>query len=555
MIRAAVLTLLVLVFCGLALLPVEAQAPQEQPTAFEMFGALNEWRLEQNLAPFRYNATLEALAWFQLEHILALPDIPPNIHDGILQEGPRDRALWPPFEWPYYDIPARLNLVEIIVAQKTVQQGIDWWKHSDIHRRAATNPNYREVGVAALPYPNGTVFVAVLGGRPDVLPATIHPDREALYLTRESFWGATAGNGYLVNITDVRLLDSDETPLTDWQPWRATLPMPEVSGDHLYVEYTDGDLTVQTEVNLERDVFLLPGYEEELAPFSTMSASAMGLLVAEATETQGEIGGAELTLTVNGAESLLFEVETAGTLFLDDFQIFALLADVPTVVWPFAEAFDSVQYAGPGSCFIYAVEGTALDLPESCTGLVVAKQIPPEDVFWIDTAWEVQAPMFVLNMRGGLLANCRDAAAACTFHLDAAPIPAGFGGEVAQPVSREIWLVYSPRSLAVINSGGQFLNLYGLTLQQGSSQVDATDWRQSNPSADLGYFPANDCLQVGVLGRGSPVKPAECHIRHAWFSVNPSQAFWEEGEFEVLFNGAPVTTCQASAGKCVFQLP
>jgi hypothetical protein len=549
------LTVLILLN-GMPLQPAAAQGtPVHQPTAFEMFAAMNAWRLEQNLAPFRYNATLEALAWLQLEHVLALPDIPSNIHDGILGEGPRDRALWEPNAWPYYDIPARLDLVEIIVAQKTVQQGIDWWKHSDIHRRAATNPNYREMGVAALPYVDGTVFVAVLGGRPDVLPVTIHPDREHLYLTKESFWGATANRGYIVDASRVRLLDTDRNVLSVWQRWQPILPMPQVSGDRMYVEYSDGSHTVTTEVDLQRDVFLLPDYVDELRPFSTMSAQAMDPVPGEPQEPPVEITGAELALTTNGQDSLVISVKADGPLFLKDFQIFALLPDAPTAVVPFSEAFDGAQFATPNACFILAVEGTSLDVPEHCTGLVVVKHVAPQDAFWYLPDREMPAPMFVLNMSGGLLANCRDHNEKCTFPVEAAAAPAGVGGGEFVRISNEIRLVYNAASLTLINNGGQPLNLYGLTMRNGNAGFLANTWNRAGLTADLGYFPADDCLQVGTLLSGTPRKHPGCNVRHGWLNVRESQAFWTQGEFEVSYSGTPLATCEASKGTCIFELP
>ncbi len=139
-------------------------------------------------------------------------------------------------------------------------------KNSPVHNAAATNPNYREVGVAALPYAYGTVFVAVLAGRPNVLPALLHPDGKTLYLTRETYSGARGG-GYLANVTGVRVLDSDgTTPLIDWQAWQPTLTLPRPSGNLITVEYTDGRQTVRTEVDRTRDIFPLPDYVDVLRP-------------------------------------------------------------------------------------------------------------------------------------------------------------------------------------------------------------------------------------------------------------------------------------------------
>ncbi|MBN1963848.1 MAG: hypothetical protein JW910_04340, partial [Anaerolineae bacterium] len=69
--------------------PARAQSDDPQPsTTFEMWAALNAWRLEQDLAPFAYNPALEAMARLQVEYLLAQPNLPENLHDGLLEENP-----------------------------------------------------------------------------------------------------------------------------------------------------------------------------------------------------------------------------------------------------------------------------------------------------------------------------------------------------------------------------------------------------------------------------------------------------------------------------------
>lgn len=527
-------------------LPFVTAQDSEQPTAFDMLAALNEWRLEEGLSPLRYNPTLEALAWLQAEYLLSLPNLPENIHDGILGEGPRERALWEPYNWPYYGIESRINLVEITVAQRTVAQGIDWWKHSDIHRQAATNPNNREVGVAALPYPYGTVFVAVLGGRPNVLPALIHPDGSTLYLTRETFWGAV-GDEYMTSITGVRLLDSDRTPLTDWQRWRATLPMPEVSGDRLFVEYTDGDRTITTEVSLQDDVFPLPEYVDALVAL-TPTPEASTILTSEAAAQN--VNAVDVRLT-GSPDMLMLETDAPASLYLSDFRIFALLAEAPPSVTIFSEAFGGSRFAGPQSCYVFLAAGTAFELPDSCAGLVVLNEVPADAVFWYDSAQGVPSHLFVLSDRGRLLADCPADAGDCTFRVKAAPLGAGDG---AAPITRELRLLYDSSSLAVLNNSGQHLNLFGLSMTDGTTTLDMTAWRTGASTASLGAFPTGGCLQVWEYGFPRQPKPPGCDVRHSWITVPPGDGFWVN-TFEVYYKGQLLATCEADAGECVFELP
>lgn len=525
-----------------AVLPVLAQggsATTTQPTAAGMFAALNEWRLSQGLAPFKYNPTLEALAMLQLQYILSKPDIPKNIHDGILGEGVRDRGLWEPFSWPYYDVPERIDLVEITVAQRTIRQGITWWKNSPIHNEAATNPYYREAGVAALPYKYGTVFVAVLGGRPDVLPALVHPDGETLYLTQEHFW--TQSPTSIGFVRRVRLLDSDRTPLGDWQPWQATLDMPEVSGTILYVEYSDGNRIVTTEVNLNTDVISLPGYP---AP----GASTLPVAATEITPPESAL----ITLLEASADQFVVQATVSEPVYLADFHIFSLVREQNPVDKTFSQAFPGQNYAAPDSCFVLRIEGSRAALPEGCSGPVLTFPVLEKDAFWYDPAREDRAMMFILSQRGRLLADCQEAAADCVFSVAASTTAAG---EAEQEVTRTIELIYSPLSFTLVNRGGQPLNLLGLTFANETGRLPIGVWNIATSSAPLGFFPADDCLQTWGFNDPKQPKPGSCGVRHAWVTVTDSQKVWLEGTFDVIYNGATLATCEASANQCVFELP
>ncbi len=537
------------ILAGFALSTARAQGPQaHQPTALDMLAALNAWRLEENLAPFRPNRTLEALAMLQARYLLAQPDIPENLHDGITGERPRVRALWPPFSWPYYDIQERINLTEIIVAQHTVEEGIEWWKNSPIHRRAATNPNYREAGVAALPYPYGTLFVAVLGGRPDVFPALIHPDGQTLYLTRETFWGAT-GDAYLTDITRVRLLDADGAALTGWQRWQPTLPIPAIDGEVFYVEYSDGRRSVRTEVNVERDVFPLPGYLEALAAASSAPEAETALVAASQVPA-----GANVRLVAAGPEMLALRVDTTAPLWLSNFQVFALTLEAGSPVSVFEEAFGST-YAAPGSCFIYVVQGAPLELPATCTGQVVIRQTAPEERFWYDPAREARSGLFMLSGRGRLLANCMEPEAECSFYVAAASPPSAAGGGGPAIISRRITLLYNPNSFTLVNSSGQNLDLSGLRMTDGTRTFSALTWNSVMRGASLWWFPTGDCLQVWEFGASTQPKPSTCAARQGWTTVQAGQVFWRGSTFQVINNGQVVTDCEVAAGQCTFELP
>ncbi len=557
--RIVVLLLVVLLLIPSAPPPVLAQT-QSRTTAYDMLAALNAWRLEQGLWPLRPNPTLEALAWLQLDYLLAQPSLPARelLHDGLTGEKPHDRALWPPYNWPYYTIPARVSLEEITVAQRTVERGITWWKNSPVHNAAATNPNYREVGVAALPYPYGTVFVAVLAGRPNVLPALLHPDGKTLYLTRDTYSGARGG-GYLANVTGVRVLDSDgTTPLIDWRSWQATLTLPSPSGNLIYVEYTDGRQTVRTEVDRTRDIFPLPDFVDALRPTGAgmTGATSTPVLTAGVAGNRVAAAGAELSLS---PDALLLRILATGPIYLSDIRLFMLQAAAPPSVVLLSDLFGDARAAGPGSCFLYQVidlqvAGSRATIPASCTGLLVIQPVAPEGVFWYDSGQDRPLGLFVVSDRGRMLADCRAPDAPCLFNILAGAPPAGAVGG-ALPVTRQVRLLYDTDSFALLNIGGQRLDISGLSFTNGTQIMHANVWNTASNTASMYSFPSGDCLQVWPQNIRQQDHPSGCKVRHAWVAVRANQVFWTSGTFEVRASGVTIGTCETEAGECVVELP
>lgn len=553
--RRFVLLLLAVLLLIPAPIPPAAAQTQSRTTAYDMLAALNAWRLEQNLWPLRPNPTLEALAWLQLDYLLAQPNLPARelLHDGLTGEKPRDRALWAPYNWPYYTIPARVSLEEITVAQRTVERGITWWKNSPVHNAAATNPNYREVGVAALPYAYGTVFVAVLAGRPNVLPALLHPDGKTLYLTRETYSGARGG-GYLANVTGVRVLDSDgTTPLIDWRSWQPTLTLPRPSGNVITVEYTDGRQTVRTEVDRTRDIFPLPDYVDALRPTGAgmTGAASATILTARTAGDRVAAAGAELALS---PDSLLLRISTTGPLYLANIQFLVLQAAAPPTIVRLSDLFGDSRAAGPGSCFLYQVTGRPVTIPQGCTGQVVLQQVAPEGVFWYDSAQAQAWGLFVVSDRGKPLADCRTPGGPCLFNIPAGAAPAGAAGG-ALPVTRQVRLIYDANSFTLLNIGGQRLDISGLSFSNGTQTLHASVWNTPSNTASLYSFPSGDCLQVWPQNVRQQAHPTGCKVRHAWVAVRANQTFWTGGAFEVRASGTTIGTCQTEAGECVVDLP
>ena len=238
--------------------------------AYEIVGMLNEWRLEEGLYPLRLSDTLTDLALYQAEYVNSLSRTPNGvaIHVGRNGEGPKDRARYGRFNWPFYSLSSRIE-VEEIAAANTASSAIAFWQSSRPHRRASTKPAYREVGVAALPHPFGHLYVVVLGGRPNVLPALVNPITNQLYLTTdESIYNTD--DQWISNPTGVRFFDEAGRPLNeDFIEWEPTLEIPLTAGKRFFVLVTDGEVEVVTSVDRERDIIILPDHYpplDEIAP-------------------------------------------------------------------------------------------------------------------------------------------------------------------------------------------------------------------------------------------------------------------------------------------------
>ncbi len=251
---------------GAALVGVGAQTANDELAARWIHARLNEWRLGLDLGPLASNDTLDRMAYDQAAYLAGMRSLPGSafIHNGRQGEGPRDRAIWDTYAWPDFGIPGQVVLSEITWVGDR-QDALEFWHESRIHRETATNPWYREVGVAAVPYLNngvkGHIFVAVLGARPNVLPMLADPREGTLYLTNETFNG---GRGERIRaVQQVRLFDGDGRPLTNgWIPWAAELPIPDGAGNAISVLYSDGSHQALGRTSLANGDILLPAYEE-----------------------------------------------------------------------------------------------------------------------------------------------------------------------------------------------------------------------------------------------------------------------------------------------------
>lgn len=199
---------------------------------------LNVWRLEAGLEPVVYNPTLEAMAAAQADFLASQDTIDPdNMHHGAQGEDARERSQFPQFAWATYGHPDKFQVTEI-AAVGDVDYALSYWRTSDLHSRSVLNHNYREVGVAARKLGSQTLYIVVLGGQPNVLPALVSINGDKLYLTNER---NTWKGDWMGEAVSYRLLDDEQTAITTWQPWQLITAVPKLDSDFFYVEYEDAD--------------------------------------------------------------------------------------------------------------------------------------------------------------------------------------------------------------------------------------------------------------------------------------------------------------------------
>lgn len=214
---------------------VTAQTDSPDDTIKDLAAQINLWRLSLGLGPLVYNPTLERMAASQADYLAGLTNIPQGgeIHIGASGDDPRRRSQFPQFAWPTYGHPERMSVSEI-AGIGSVRSSVQYWQGSPVHTRATTNPAYREMGIAARKVGRDILYIVVMGGRPNILPAMADVDVNLLYLTTE---GISWHGDWFENPVRYRLLDTNEQPIQDWQPWQVVVTLPTIESDTFIVEY------------------------------------------------------------------------------------------------------------------------------------------------------------------------------------------------------------------------------------------------------------------------------------------------------------------------------
>ncbi|NDJ75438.1 MAG: CAP domain-containing protein [Chloroflexi bacterium] len=453
-------------FPAASLLTVSPASAQDNETdvAAQTISAINFWRVNEGLWPLVVNPTLQQLALDQAQYLASLPDIPDDIHLGPGGVSPQGRAR--AAGWPTYNNPQQIAIGENGYVGANTRRAMNYWENSAWHRRAMSNPAYREIGVGVVPHPLGHIFIVVFGGRPNVLTTPADPINGLLYLTDEEFQWAT-GDRWIKDVTAVQLYDGEGRPMTGWIPWERTLPLPDSPFSRLYVAYSNGSIQVISVVDLSENVVLLP-------------------------ETLALIEGAS---TVAEPEP---ELEPE----------------------PFNESQVTVIGNNPPA--------------EPETSAVAVATAPEEPPASADTAGA-------------------DTPQAATSDSDNVQQPAG--DPPPPPPGPEITIVYTARTLTVLNNSGEPVDLSGIMLESADGGLAASRW-QSFSGVALSSYPSGHCLQVyGWNETGDVPLPSGCNYLDSVINIDPARRFWRSNAFEVRLGDTVLARCAVGGGECTVRLP
>lgn len=394
-----------LIVLGVAALGLSLASAQPVDPTLEVLELLNGWRIQQGLWPLKPNDTLQQLALAQAEYLLSLPDMPDGgeLHKGRNGEMPPQRAILAPYNWPTYGVD-QIAIGEV-AAVGSPEYAVEYWQHSDIHARTVVNPAYREVGIAALPHNSDTLFIVVLGGRPNVLPAVVAGDQ--IYLSNEQYQYAAAKDN-IHTVTQFRLFDADGKPLTDdWMAWQSTLPIPANAGDHLFVLYDDGAVQVMSEVSLE-GIALEPPQVVEAAQPTAVPTTQPATPQTSSDQPSAPVTSPDVLLIYNNDTLTLLNVSTQN-IDLSSLDVEGSGITLATTRWTSVAEVPLNDFP-PGHCLMVQASGEDITMPTGCSWLRSVITMSPVQFFWIGSKFDVRAG-------GQVLATCEPGKPDCGVKL------------------------------------------------------------------------------------------------------------------------------------------
>jgi hypothetical protein len=303
---------------------------------------------------------------------------------------------------------------------------MNFWKTSDIHRRAALSNVYREVGVAALPYNGNYFFLMDFGARPGVLTTLTDASGSTLYLTdeRSKYTGIAPGG------MQVRVFDGNGRALTGTQPWTPTISFQERLSGNLFVLYSNSTFQALSPVSLGQDVALLPGTTSIVsaaptsapalvtlptkvpaanptAAFAAMATNTPSVVAAPATSVPASAATADLLVLYSDYGLVLFN-NSPGTINLGGISVGATNR-ISVERWQSVANF-SIPAFPAGSCLMVSVSGSSPAIPTNCKFVRSQLEVSASRAFWTSTN-------FTVNQGDTVLATCLGGAGHCEVDL------------------------------------------------------------------------------------------------------------------------------------------
>lgn len=134
--------------------------------------------------------------------------------------------------------------------------------------------------------------------------------------------------------------------------------------------------------------------------------------------------------------------------------------------------------------------------------------------------------------------------------------PSAQPGVIQHPADRDLLLIYdaSVPVFTLQNVSGGEVNLGPLSFAGAGITVPSSVWAEYT-SSPLESFKNRGCLMIWGFGVDEQPAPPECgDARQGWITSD-NAVFWTQGGFTVSYDGVPVATCDAAAGRCDVNLP
>lgn len=394
-------------------------APQAE---IELMDKLNGWRLRKKLQPLHRNPDLDKLAMLQASYIAQrMPYVQKaELHTDAYGYGVFERAQ--ALGWEGYDLPELVVAGEIAAYYNNTDGALNFWQHSPPHTKAATEPGFREFGLAVLEKGCWLTQYVVMGGRPYVFPVTVDPETDWMYLTQEESWYAERADYEPIM---VKFVDMEGNPLddTDWQVFspRMRLPNDLSYTDEFFVAYYDGERVVTSYVNIP-EALVFPGKGVPESREIEVEMAELAPDIAPPTADFFTVTGAEddpnakydITLIYNELGATLINTSDVAL----DLSTLDIVAPISNEIWSaewLGYYYDgSMREFEPGYCiqmWSFQISSNPPVLPDECELMVSGRSaFRHSSRFWLSGRFEIAYDSVVVK-------TCATADGKCAFNL------------------------------------------------------------------------------------------------------------------------------------------